>query len=196
MTATVGDNSKAERQRRVQFSYYHQKDRELAAQIRALGEQKKSNRQNAKAAGFPAAKLDHYLKSFLAEDQQKPVDKLKSETENLAWLGLIPDQSIKGDLFAASGDRVDKEQMIQAKGFHAGLNNLDRASGYSGGSSEDRMWLESYDAGKREYDTEIPDILARAEAARTKEEAPVTESGADPFAAAKEAEQPVQQAAE
>lgn len=190
MAATVGDNSKAERQRRVQFSYYHQKDRELAAQIRALNEQKKANRQNAKAAGFPAAKLDHYLKSFLAEDQQKPVDKLKSETENLAWLGLIPDQSIKGDLFAASGDRVDKEQLIQAKGFHAGLNNLDRASGYSGGSSEDRLWLESYDAGRKEYETEIPDILARAEAERTKEEAPP--DGDDPF----EDSEPAQQAAE
>lgn len=182
--AKIGDNQKAERQRRVQFSYYHQKDRDLAAQIRALNEQKKANRQNAKAAGFPAAKLDHYLKSWLAEDQQKPVDKLKSETENLAWLGLIPDQSIKGDLFAASGDRVDKEQMIQAKGFHAGLNNLDRASGFDGGSSEDRLWLESYDAGKAEYDTEIPDILARAEAARTKEE-PAPEGG-DPFAEAAE----------
>lgn len=196
MVALAGDNSKAERQRRVQFSYYHQKDRELAAQIRALNETKKSNRQNAKAAGFPAAKLDHYLKSFLAEDQQKPVDKLKSETENLAWLGLIPDQSIKGDLFAASGDRVDKEQMIAAKGFHAGLNNLERVSDYAGGSSEDRIWLESYDAGKLEYETEIPDILARAEAARTKEEAPVTESGSDPFAAAQEAAEPVTEAAE
>lgn len=172
--AMIGDNLKSERQRRVQFSYYHQKDRDITAQIRALNEQKKANRQNAKAAGFPAQKLDHYLKSWLAEDQQKPVDKLKSETENLAWLGLIPDQSIKGDLFAASADRVDKEQMIAAKGFHAGLNNLDRASGYDGGSAEDRLWLESYDAGKREYDTEIPDILARI-AAENDPEAPPTD---------------------
>jgi hypothetical protein len=179
MTAALGDNSKAERERRVLFAYYHQKDRDVAAQIKALNEVKKANRLNAKASGFPSAKLDHYLKAFNAEDQQKPVDKLKSETENLAWLGLIPDQSIKGDLFAASGDRVDKEQMIAAKGFHAGLNNLDRASGYSGGSSEDRLWLESWDAGRKEYETEIPDILARAEAARTKEE-PAPDSD-DPF---------------
>lgn len=191
-SAIINDTQRAERERRVSFSYYHQKDRDLAAQIKALGEQKKANRQNAKAAGFPAAKLDHYLKSWLAEDQQKPVDKLKSETENLAWLGLIPDQSIKGDLFAAAGDRVDKEQLIQAKGFHAGLNNLDRASGYDGGSSEDRMWLESYDAGKREYDTEIPDILARAEAARTKEEPAPAPSDGDPFSI----DQPAQQSAE
>lgn len=191
MTAIINDTQKAERERRVMFAYYHQKDRDVEAQIRALKEVKKANRLNAKAGGFPAAKLDHYLKSFLADDQQKPVDKLKSETENLAWLGLIPDQSIKSDLFAASGDRVDKEQLIQAKGFHAGLNNLDRASGYDGGSSQDRLWLESYDAGRKEYETEIPDLLARAEAARTKEEA--APAGDDPF---EDTEQPAQQAAE
>lgn len=178
--AMINDTQKAERERRVSFSYYHQKDRDLAAQIKALGEQKKANRQNAKAAGFPAQKLDHYLKSWLADDQQKPVDKLKSEIENLVWQGLIPDQSIKGDLFSASVDRVDKEQLIQAKGFHAGLNNLDRASGYDGGSAEDRLWLESYDAGKREYDTEIPDILARIAAANDPEAPPTDDEDEQP----------------
>ncbi|MBM7049700.1 hypothetical protein [Rhizobium lusitanum] len=175
MTAIAGDNTKADRERRVQFSYYHQKDRDIAAKIRALNEEKKSNRQNAKAAGFASAKLDHYLKSFLAEDQQKPVDKLKSERENLIWLGLIPDNP-QGDLLS---DRADREQLVAAKGFHAGLNNLDRVSGYDGGSSDDKHWLESYDAGKKEYDTTIPDILARAKAAASKEE---PASDGDPFA--------------
>ena len=179
-TAQIGDNSKAEKERRVLFGYYHRKDRDIAAKIRELNEQKKSNRQNAKASGFPAAKLDHYLKSFLAEDQQKPVDKLKSETENLAWLGLIPDQSIKGDLFS-QGDRVDKEQMVQAKGFHAGLNGLDRVSGYDAGSSDDKLWLASWDAGRAEYETEIPDILARIEAEASKEE-PAPSPDEEPFA--------------
>lgn len=178
-TAAIGDNSKAERERRILFGYYHRKDRDIAAKIRELNEQKKSNRQNAKASGFPAAKLDHYLKSFMAEDQQKPVDKLKSEMENLVWQGLIPDQSIKGDLFS-QGDRVDQEQLIQAKGFHAGLNGLDRVSGYDAGSSDDKLWLGSYDAGRAEYDTEIPDILARIEAAASKEE-PAPSEGDDPF---------------
>lgn len=181
-SAGIGDNSKAEVQRRVSFAHYHRKDRDIAAKMRELSEQKKSNRQNAKAAGFPAQKLDHYLKSFMADDQQKPVDKLKSETENLAWLGLIPDQSIKGDLFT-KGDRVDGEQMVQAKGFHAGLNGLDRISGYDAGSADDKLWLASYDAGKTEYDTEIPDIMARIEAAASKEEPP---SDGDPFSEAAE----------
>jgi hypothetical protein len=168
-TPPIGDNTKAERERRVQFSYYHQKDRDIAAKIRALNEEKKSNRQNAKAAGFAAQKLDHYLKAFLAEDQQKPVDKLKSERENLIWLGLIPD-TLQGDLLTS--DRVDQEQMIAAKGFHAGLNALDRVSNYSAGSSEDKHWLESYDLGRKEYETTIPDIMARINAEADKEAPP------------------------
>ncbi|NSZ57803.1 hypothetical protein FY145_07135 [Agrobacterium tumefaciens] len=178
MTAAVGHNiEKAERERRVLFAFYHKKDRDIAAQIKALQSEKSSNRQNAKASGFPAQKLDHYLKSFNAEDHQKPVDKLKSERENLEWLGYIPATS-GGDLLTQI-DRVDGEQMIQAKGFHAGLTGLDRVSGYDGGSVDDKLWLESYDAGKREYDSEIPDIMARITAAQSKEEAPA--NGDDPF---------------
>lgn len=179
MTGMIGDNStKAEKDRRVLFAYYHRKDRDIAAKVRSLNEEKKSNRQNAKASGFPSAKLDHYLKSFLAEDQEKPVQKHKSERENLEWLGLIP-TTTGGDLLK-QGDRVDGEQLIQAKGFHAGLNGLDRVSGYSAGSSEDRLWLESYDAGRAEFDTVLPDILARVEAAATKEE-PAPSGNANPF---------------
>ncbi|ASY62491.1 hypothetical protein SJ05684_c10330 [Sinorhizobium sojae CCBAU 05684] len=177
MTAMIGDNSKAERERRVLFAYYHKKDRDIAAKIKALGEEKKSNRQNAKASGFPAQKLDHYLKAFQAEDHQKPVDKLKSERENLEWLGYIPATS-GGDLLSQM-DRVDGEQMIRAKGFHAGLTGLDRVSGYDAGSVDDKLWLDSYDAGKAEYESDIPDILARINAAASKEEPPA--DGSDPF---------------
>jgi hypothetical protein len=168
MTALAGDNSKADRERRVSFSYYHRKDRDIAAKIRELNEQKKSNRQNAKAAGFPSQKLDHYLKSFLAEDQQKPVDKLRSERENLSWLGYIHEDP-QGDLLS---NRIGGEQLVQAKGFHAGLNGLDRVSGFDGGSSDDRLWLESYDAGAKEYETVLPDFEARIAAAADKEAPP------------------------
>lgn len=178
----IGDNTdKAERDRRVLFAHYHRKDRDIAAQIKALNEDKKGNRQNAKASGFTSAKLDHYLKSFLAEDQQKPVDKLRSDRENLAWLGLIPDTS--GDLLAQI-DRVDNEGMIRAKGFEAGLTGADRVSGYDGGSVDDKMFLESYDAGKAEYDTVLPDLMARIQAEASKE-APEPD-GEDPFAEAAE----------
>lgn len=181
MTATTGDNSMTEKDRRILFSFYHRNDRELANKIKALNEEKKSNRQNAKAAGFPAQKLDHYLKTFLAEDQQKPVDRLVSDRQNLIWLGLIPDTS--GDLLAQA-DRVDNEGMIRAKGFHAGLTGMDRVSGYDGGSVDDKLWLESYDAGKAEYDTVLPDLMARIQAEASKE-APEPD-GDDPFEQAAE----------
>lgn len=174
----IGHNAElSAEQRRVLFSHYHRKDRDIAAQMRALAEEKKSNRQNAKASGFPAAKMDHYLKSFLAEDQQKPVDKLKTERENLEWLGFIPATS-GGDLMAQI-DRVDGEQMIQAKGYHAGLTGMDRVSGYDGGSSDDKLWLESYDAGKAEFEVELPKVFEWLDAQNSKEAPPA--DGDDPF---------------
>lgn len=180
-TATIGDNQKADRERRVMLAHYHRKDRDCAAKAAAVAAEKKANRLNAKAAGIPSSQLDHLLKSFNADDQQAPVDKLKRDMENLAYLGLIPDPSIKGDLFTRV-DRVDNEGMIKAKGFFAGLNGLDRVSGYDGGSVDDKLWLESYEAGKAEYDTEIPDIMARITAAQSKEEpAANTADGDDPF---------------
>lgn len=179
MPAAMGDNS-TEVKRRVTLAHYHRKDRDIDAKQTALSSQKKENRLNAKAAGIQSSQLDHLLKSFKAEDQQKPVDKLKRDMENLAYLGLIPDPSIKGDLFTKV-DRVDNEGMIRARGFFAGLNGLDRVSGYSAGHADDKLWLESYDAGKAEYDTNIPDIIAAMEAAATKE-APPPADGEDPFA--------------
>ncbi|NOV17864.1 hypothetical protein E5S70_17575 [Ensifer adhaerens] len=179
----VNDTEKAARERRVTLAHYHRTDRDIDAQASLLASQKKANRLNAKAAGVPSSQLDHLLKSFKADDQQKPVDKLKRDMENLAYLGLIPDPSVKGDLFARV-DRVDNEGMIKAKGFFAGLNGLDRISGYDAGSVDDKMFLESYDAGKAEYDAEIPDILARVQAAATNEEPAADPGDSDPFDAA------------
>lgn len=173
--------SEADRQK----LFAHHFRRELAAETkrREAAAEKTANRKVAKAADptFTGQKFDHYLKAHFGEDDQKPVDRLKSDRENLEWLGLIPATS-GGDLLAQA-DRVDREQMIQAKGYKAGLLNLDRVSGFDAGSSDDKLWLESYDAGKAEYETEIPDILARIEAQASKEEPPATE---DPFPAAAE----------
>jgi hypothetical protein len=140
---------------------------------------KSANRKLAKAADptFTAQKFEHYAKIHFGEDDQRPVDRLKSDRENLEWAGLIP-PTTGGDLLAQA-DRVDREQLIQAKGFKAGLLDLDRVSGYDAGSSDDKLFLASYDAGKAEYDTKVPDILARVQAAASKEE---PASDGDPFA--------------
>ncbi len=49
--ADIGDNSKAEKQRRVTLAHYHRQDRDIDAQVTALAAKKKANRLNAKAAG-------------------------------------------------------------------------------------------------------------------------------------------------
>lgn len=176
MTMTGHNSVKEEADRQKLFAYYFRKEIDVETQLRALRDRKKSNRQNAKASGFPAAKIDHYAKAFYAEDEEKPVDRLKSDRENLEWLGLIPKTS-DGDLLAQA-ERATGEDMVRAKGYRAGLLNLERVSGYMAATDEDRWWLNSYDAGKSEYDTDIPDILSRIESARSKESPP---SEGDPF---------------
>lgn len=150
------------------------KRREAVADIKSVKKLAKSYDES-----FTAQKFEHFLKIHFGEDDQKPVDRLRSDRENCEWAGLIKATS-GGDLLAQA-DRVDGEQFVQAKGYLAGLLGQDRVSGYDGGSSDDRLWLESFDAAKAELNAELPDILARIEAARTNEEAaPDTD---DPFGA-------------
>lgn len=185
MNAMIGDNTdKAERDRRVLFADHFRKEIAEETKRRAAAAAKSANRKLAKAYDptFTAQKFEHYAKIHFGDDDQKPVDRLKSDRENLEWAGLIPPTS-GGDLLAQV-DRVDNEQMIAAKGFEAGLLNLERVSGYDGGSSDDKLWLSSYDAGKAEYDTVLPDLMTRIQAEASKE-APEPD-GDDPFAEAAE----------
>lgn len=179
MAATTDGNKLSGEDRQKLFAYHFRK--ELAAETvrRAAIADKSANRKLAKGAdpSFTGQKFDHYLKAHFGEDDQKPVDRLKSDRENLEWLGLIP--STAGDLFK-QGDRVDREGMIKAKGYKAGLLGLDRVSGFDGGSVDDKLFLESYDAGKTEYETELPEIMKKVSAATTHEEPPATK-GFDPF---------------
>ncbi|MGX5719897.1 hypothetical protein [Shinella zoogloeoides] len=163
MTAAASNSKLDDGQRQKLFAYHFRKELTAETKRREAAADKTANRKVAKAAdpSFTGQKFDHYLKAHFGEDDQKPVDRLKSDRENLEWLGLIPATS-SGDLLAQI-DRVDNEQLIQAKGYKAGLLGLERRSPYDGGSSDDKLWLASFDAGKTEYETEIPDILARLE---------------------------------
>lgn len=181
------DNSKLSAEDRQKlFAHHFREELAVENQMRELKARKSANRKLAKSYDptFTSQKLDHYLKAHFAEDQQKPVDRLKSDRENLAWLGLIP--STDGKDLLAQVDRVDSEGMIRAKGYEAGMLGLERVSGYDAGSVDDKMWLESYDAGREEYDSDIPDILARIGQAKSNEEPEA--SGDDPFPAAEAAE--------
>lgn len=182
---TTGSNTKLNaEERRKLFAYHFRTEVEVENSRRELAAKKTANRKVAKSYDptFSGQKFDHYLKAHFGEDDQKPVDRLKSDRENLEWLGLIA--STKGDLLAQV-DRVDREQLVQAKGFEAGLLNKDRVSGYDGGSSDDKLWLSSYDAGHKEYETDIPDILARIQSTLSKENPPA--DGSDPFGSSEDA---------
>jgi hypothetical protein len=178
--ANAGHNTKLDDDdRRKLFAYHFRKELSEETKKREAQAAITANRKIAKASDptFTAQKFTHYLKAHFGEDDQKPVDRLKSDRENLEWMGLIPATS-GGDLLAQV-DRVDNEGMIRAKGYRAGLMNLERASGFDGGSVDDRLWLDSYDAGKKEYESDIPDILARCQAAMANEAPPDDE---DPYA--------------
>jgi hypothetical protein len=183
---TASNTKLTDEQRQLLFAYHFRKELAEETKRREANAAKSANRKLAKAADptFSGQKFDHYLKAHFGEDDQKPVDRLKSDRENLAWLGLIPSGDGK-DLFSI-GDRVDKEQLIRAKGYKAGLLGLDKVSGYDGGSADDLLWRESYEAGKKEYETELPDIMAIVDAANSKEEPPHA-SGTDPFGSVEEA---------
>lgn len=189
MTTAASNSKLSEGDRQKLFAHMFRqilnadlKRREAVADIKSVKKLAKSYDES-----FTAQKFEHFLKIHFGEDDQKPVDRLRSDRENCEWAGLIKSTS-GGDLLAQV-DRVDGEQFVQAKGYLAGLLSQDRVSGYDGGSSDDRMWLESYDAAKAELNAELPDILARIEAARTNEEpAPDTDNpfGDEPTAEAAE----------
>jgi hypothetical protein len=48
--AQIGDNQKAEKERRVTLAHYHRNDRDLDAQAGLIAAKKKENRLNAKAS--------------------------------------------------------------------------------------------------------------------------------------------------
>ncbi|NLS03592.1 hypothetical protein HGP14_09500 [Rhizobium sp. P32RR-XVIII] len=159
MTA-IGDNSsKAETDHRLLVAYYHRKDLANHFEAKRIADERKANRKNANSHGISSQKLDHYLKSVVADDKQKVVDKHLSDRQNLEWMGLIAKTS-GGDLLDQA-ERVTGETLVRAKGFQAGLLGNDRVSGYMAGSDEDHWWLTSYDEGRKEYDTKLPDLLAR-----------------------------------
>lgn len=160
MTAVAGDNSsKAETDFRLLVAYYHRKDLALDFEAKEIAAKKKANRKNANSHGISSQKLDHYLKSVVADDKQKVVDKHLSDRQNLEWMGLIA-KTTGGDLLDQA-ERVSGEALVRAKGFQAGLLGNDRVSSYMAGSDEDHWWLTSYDDGRKEYDTKLPDLLAR-----------------------------------
>lgn len=175
MASKIGDNSKilTEKERLALFGHHVRTDIKLATEIEALKVEKKANRKLAQNDGFPASKLDHFVRVLSAEDKQKPVDKMRSERENLIWLGLIQDDP-NGDLLA---DRATKEQRIFAAGQAIGLVAGDRVSGYDGGSVDDKTWLSGYDDGQRIVRENLQSAMEKLNAEKATDQPPAD----DPF---------------
>lgn len=176
---TTGHNSGdlTDKERQALFAHHARKDIEITAKLKMLAEEKKANRKLANADGFSSAKLEHFTKAMSADDKQKPVNKHLSERENLIWLGLIQDDP-RGDLLA---DRASKEERIFAAGQAAGLIAAERASGYDGGSVDDKTWLSGYDDGQRIVRENLEAAMTKKNAQRqaSAREAPPSEG--DPF---------------
>ena len=174
MTAQAGHNNElTDKERQALFGDHVRKDIKIREQIEILTAQKKANRKVAQNDGFPSSKIDHYVKALTAEDKQKPVDRHREQAENLIWLGLINDNP-QGDLLA---DRASKEQRIFAAGQAIGLVAGDRASGYDGGSADDKTWLSGYDDGQRIVLENLESAMKKRNAVLNKEDPPPS----DPF---------------
>jgi len=174
-TATAGHNTELnEKERQALFGHHVRKDIEVGAQIKQLTEEKKKQRKLAQNDGFPSAKLDHFVRALNSEDKQKPVDKHRSEKENLIWLGLI-NEDPNGDLLA---DRATKEQRIFAAGQAMGLVGGERNSKYDPKSADDVTWLSGYDDGQRIVRENLQTAMEKRNAASSKEE---PASDGDPF---------------
>lgn len=174
---TTGHNSKAETDFRLLVAYYHRKDLASHFEAKRIADERKANRKNANSHGISSQKLDHYLKSVIADDKQKVVDKHLSDRQNLEWMGLIA-ETTGGDLLAQT-ERVTGEPLIRAQGFQAGLLGSDRVSGHLAGTDEDHWWLTSYDMGREEYETKLPDLLSRLSADADAESPPDLEDEDD-----------------
>jgi hypothetical protein len=168
MKPLIGDNSGAltPEERRSLFFDHARKVMVHKAAIKALQAEVKEQKKLASIDGFAASKLDHFVKCMDVEDKQKPVDKHKSDHENLVWLGMIKESS--GDLFDT--DRVSKEHLAYQAGYLAGAVEADDFdSGYSLGSAEDKEWHRGYKEGRAEQDKLVASVAEKRKAAQASE---------------------------
>jgi len=154
---------------------------------KAANDRMKAHLADAKNDGFDRKEVLDYVDVMTSDDQKKHLDKFNMMKRNRIRLGLIHDHG--GDLLARD-DRAARLQLIDADGYEAGLNGLDRVSRQAAGSDEDRVWLDAYQRGQNKYGENwqrvMEEKIARqkaADQANSKEEPP---SDGDPFAEAAE----------
>jgi len=176
--AEAGHNSKlTEAERNALFGYLVRGERDALAERRAADDKRKENFKKGKEWGFAKTEIEFFVKAREEGEGSSLVEKHRMQQGILIKLGFIPDDR-GGDLLA---DRADRIQLIYAKGKANGLAGEDCASGYAGGSDEDRAFVDGWKAGQMEFADNWKTAMEKAIAARTKEE-PAPAGDADPFA--------------
>lgn len=167
-----------EQERQALWGHHIRRQLATRRKLDEIKAEAKKNTADAKNDGFSKAELDDFLDLMTTDDPQKKVEKFNMMKRNRIRLGLIQDDR-KGDLLA---DRVTNQEMIYAAGVEAGLAALDRVSKYSGGSDEDRAFLDGYDEGQRIARDNLQAAMEKKNRERTKEEPAADPETGDPFA--------------
>jgi hypothetical protein len=133
------------------------------AKIKAANQRIKEILSDAKNDKFERKEILDYVEVMTSDDQKKHVDKFNMMKRNRVRLGLITDH---GNDLLSRDDRAARLQLIDADGYEAGLNGLDRVSRQTGGSDEDRAWLDAYQRGQNRYGQNWQRVMEEKQARR------------------------------
>lgn len=164
-----------EEERAALFGFLAREERDQTAVIAGAEAKRKENDKRAKEWGFSKDEIRFHEKARKAGEGSAIVKKHELQKKILIKLGQIPDD--RGvDLL---GDRVDRLQLIEKRGFADGLigEGGPGYSGFAGNSDEDNTYLSGWKQGQMVFANNWKAAMEKAQAAHTKEEpAPTTDN--------------------
>lgn len=179
MTEAVRNTTLNEDERAALYGYLCRAERDGLAERDAAEAKRKENFKRGKEWGFSKEEIAFHEKARKEGASSGLVAKFKIHRGVFIKLGLIPDDR-GGDLLT---DRADKLQLLSARGEADGLvgEGGPGSSGHAANSDEDRAYLDGWKRGQMKYANNWQAAMEKAQAARSKEEPPVSLDGADPF---------------
>lgn len=169
MTAGEARNTTLnEEERAALFGYLAREERDQLAIIAGAEAKRKANDKRAKEWGFSRDEIRFHEKARKAGEGSSIVKKHELQKKILIKLGQIPDDR-GADLL---GDRVDRLQLIEKRGFADGLigEGGPGSSGFAGNSDEDNTYLSGWKQGQMVYANNWKAAMEKAQAAHTREE--------------------------
>lgn len=176
--AEIRNTTLNEDERAALYGYLVRGEMAGQAEKRAAEQKIKENRKKGKEWGFSADEIAFHEKARAAGEGSSIVKKHEMQKKVLIKLGQIPDDR-HGDLL---GDRVDRLQLIRARGYADGLvgEGGPGFSNFPGASDEDNTYLEGWKEGQMVYADNWKAAMEKAQAARSHEEPPASGDD-DPF---------------